>query len=203
MRVLTTWITGLLTGLSLIVVIGVQNALVLRQGLRREHVGIVVLVCALGDAILIAAGAAGMGAIATANPTALRIMAGAGTLYLAWTAFGSFRSALRPRALEADAPRSRGSVLATVVGVTWLNPHVYLDTVVMLGSIAASHGDGRWWFATGAMTASVAWFTALGFGARALSGPLARPSVWRVVDTVIGVVMLLVAWQLGSLALAA
>lgn len=200
---MTTWTTGLLTGLSLIVVIGIQNALVLRQGLRREHVGIVVLVCALGDAILIAAGTAGMGAIATANPVALRVMAGVGTLYLLWTAVGSFRSALRPRALEADAPRSRGSVLATVLGVTWLNPHVYLDTVVMLGSIAASHGAERWLFATGAMTGSVLWFTVLGFGARALSGPLGRPSVWRVVDTIIGVVMLLVAWQLGAMALRA
>lgn len=199
---MTTWVTGLLTGLSLIIVIGIQNALVLRQGLRREHVGLVVLVCALGDAILIAAGTAGMGAIATANPIALRVMAGVGTLYLLWTAFASFRSALRPQSLHADAPRSRGSVLATVLGVTWLNPHVYLDTVVMLGSIAASHGDDRWWFASGAMTASIAWFTTLGFGARALSGPLSKPSVWRVVDTIIGVVMLLVAWQLGAMALA-
>lgn len=196
------WLTGLLTGLSLIVVIGVQNALVLRQGLRREHVGLVVAVCALGDIILIALGTAGMGAIASSHPTALRVMAGVGTLYLLWTAFGSFRSAIRPQALHADAPRSRGSVLATVLGVTWLNPHVYLDTVVMLGSIAASHGDERWWFACGAMTASVAWFTLLGFGARALSGPLGRPAVWRVVDTAIGLIMLLVAWQLGVMALA-
>lgn len=199
---MTTALTGLLTGLSLIVVIGVQNALVLRQGLRREHVGLVVAVCALGDVTLIAAGTAGMGALATANPVALRLMAGAGTLYLLWCALGSFRSAARPKSLHGDAPVARGTVLATVLGVTWLNPHVYLDTVVMLGSIAASHGDERWQFAGGAMAGSILWFTALGFGARALSGPLGRPSVWRFVDLAIGVVMLLVAWQLAAMALA-
>lgn len=193
-------LTGLLTGLSLIVVIGVQNALVLRQGLRREHVGLVVAVCALGDVVLIAAGTGGMGALAASQPTALRVMAGVGALYLLWTAVGSFRAAAHPRSLQADAPRSRGTILATVLGVTWLNPHVYLDTVVMLGSIAASHGEERWLFASGAMAASIVWFCTLGFGARALSGPLGRPSVWRGVDVVIGVVMLLVAWQLGAMA---
>ncbi len=193
---LTTWATGLLTGLSLIVVIGVQNALVLRQGLRREHVGLVVAVCALGDVVLIAAGTAGLGALASANPDALRVLAWVGAAYLVWTALGSFRSALHPRALEAAAPVSRGSVLATVLGVTWLNPHVYLDTVVMLGSIAASHGAQRWVFAFGAMSASVVWFASLGLGARALSGPLGRPGVWRVLDVVIGLVMLVVAARL-------
>lgn len=193
---LSTWLTGLLTGFGLIVVIGVQNGLVLRQGLRREHVGIVVAVCTLGDVVLISAGTAGMGAIANAHPTALRVLSWVGALYLLWCAVGSFRSAARPGALEQTEPRSRTSVLGTVLAVTWLNPHVYLDTVVMLGSIAASHGAMRWWFALGAMTASVVWFTTLGFGARALSGPLGRPSVWRVVDVVIGLVMLVVAWGL-------
>lgn len=193
---LSTWLTGLATGLSLIVVIGVQNALVLRQGLRREHVGLVVAVCALGDLVLIAAGTAGMGAIATAHPTALRVMAWVGAAYLFWQAFNSFRAAAHASALEAAEPPCRGAVLRTVLGVTWLNPHVYLDTVVMLGSVAASHGAARWWFATGAMTGSILWFSALGFGARMLSGPLGRPSVWRVVDVVIGVVMVLVGIRL-------
>ncbi|MEL4356647.1 MULTISPECIES: LysE/ArgO family amino acid transporter [unclassified Luteococcus] len=193
---ISTWLTGLLTGLSLIIVIGVQNALVLRQGLRREHVGLVVTVCALGDLVLIGAGTAGMGAVATAHPAALRAMSWLGAGYLTWCAMGSFRAALAPGALADEGTRSRSSVLTTVLAVTWLNPHVYLDTVVMLGSIAASHGDLKWAFAVGAMCASVVWFTGLGFGARALSGPLARPSVWRGVDVVVGLVMLAVAVSL-------
>lgn len=193
---LSTALTGLLTGLSLIVVIGVQNALVLRQGLRREHVGIVVLVCSLGDVLLIAAGTAGMGAVAGDHPTALKVLSWVGALYLLWCAVNSLRAAIRPGALEQQEPRSARSVLGTVLAVTWLNPHVYLDTVVMLGSIAASHGSLRWAFAVGAMCASILWFSAIGFGARLLSGPLGRPSVWRVVDLVIGVVMLVVAANL-------
>lgn len=189
----STAFTGLLTGLSLIIVIGVQNALVLRQGLRREHVGVVVAVCALGDLMLIGAGTAGMGAIAQAHPGALRVLSWVGAAYLLWSAIGAFRSAAGSDALEVAEPRSRRSVLGTVVAVTFLNPHVYLDTVVMLGSIAASHGALRWWFAAGAMAASLLWFGMLGFGARMLSGPLGRPSVWRAVDVLTGCVMLAVA----------
>ncbi|MDO5287930.1 MAG: LysE/ArgO family amino acid transporter [Actinomycetia bacterium] len=190
-------LTGLLTGLSLIIAIGVQNALVLRQGLRREHVGTVVAVCSVGDLLLIAAGTAGMGAVATAHPVALRALSYVGAAYLLWCAWGSFRSARHPEALHAEAGTvSRGSVLKTVLGVTWLNPHVYLDTVVMLGSIAASHGSLKWAFAAGAGLASLLWFAAVGYGARALSKPLGRPSVWRVVDLVIGAVMVFFAVQL-------
>ncbi|MEL4504648.1 LysE family transporter [Luteococcus sp. H138] len=189
----STWLTGLLTGLSLIIVIGVQNALVLRQGLRREHVGLVVTVCALGDLLLIAAGTAGMGAIALAHPDALCVLSWVGAGYLVWCAIGSFRSAMNPGVLADSGSQSRASVLGTVLAVTWLNPHVYLDTVVMLGSIAASHGSLKWAFAAGAMCASLIWFGALGFGAHALSGPLGRPAVWRVVDVLIGLVMLAVA----------
>ncbi|GAB2479155.1 LysE/ArgO family amino acid transporter [Luteococcus sediminum] len=189
----STAFTGLLTGLSLIIVIGVQNALVLRQGLRREHVGVVVAVCALGDLMLIGAGTAGMGAIAQAHPGALRLLSWVGAAYLLWSAIGAFRAAAGSEALQVGEPRSRRSVLGTVVAVTFLNPHVYLDTVVMLGSIAASHGALRWWFAAGAMAASLLWFGMLGFGARMLSGPLGRPSVWRAVDVLTGCVMLAVA----------
>lgn len=188
-------VTGLVTGLSLIIVIGVQNALVLRQGLRREHVALVALVCCLGDVVLIAAGTAGMGAIASAHPKALSALSWVGAAYLLWSAWGAFRSAMHPGSLDEE-PRSRSSVLGTVMAVTWLNPHVYLDTVVMLGSIAASHGSLKWAFAVGAMAASILWFSTLGFGARMLSGPLGRPSVWRAVDVVTGCVMLLVAWTL-------
>ncbi|MGO4956671.1 LysE/ArgO family amino acid transporter [Luteococcus sp. Sow4_B9] len=193
---LSTWLAGLLTGLSLIIVIGVQNALVLRQGLRREHVGLVVAICAISDLLLIAAGTAGMGAVAAAHPAALRVLSWVGAAYLVWSAIGSFRAAARPGKLEAEEPRSRRSVLGTVLAVTWLNPHVYLDTVVMLGSIAASHGALKWTFAAGAMTGSVLWFGSLGFGAHALSGPLGRPSVWRTVDVLTGLVMLAVAVSL-------
>lgn len=189
----SVWFSGLLLGLSLIVVIGVQNGLVLRQGLRREHLGVVVAVCALSDAVLIATGTAGMGVVAQSHPAALRALSWVGACYLVWCAIGSFHAAMRPGALEQGEPRSRGSVLGTVFAVTWLNPHVYLDTVVMLGSIAASHGALRWVFALGAVSASVLWFCTIGFGARALSGPLGRPSVWRVLDVLIGLVMLVVA----------
>lgn len=193
---ISTWFSGLLTGLSLILVIGVQNALVLRQGLRREHVGLVVAVCAVGDLLLIGAGTAGMGAIAASHPAALRVLSWVGAGYLLWSAVGAFRAAAQPGALESQETRSRSSVLSTVLAVTWLNPHVYLDTVVMLGSIAASHGALKWTFAFGAMTASLLWFGSLGFGARALSGPLGRPSVWRAVDLLTGLVMVSVAVSL-------
>ena len=191
---LATWITGLVTGLSLIIVIGVQNALVLRQGLRREHVGIVVLVCCLGYLLLIAAGTGGMGAIANAHPSALAALSWIGAAYLLWCAYGSFRSALKPATLDQTEPRSRSSVLGTVLAVTFLNPHVYLDTVLMLGSIANQHGVvGRWWFAGGAMTASLVWFTGLGLGARALAPKLSHPRTWQVIDVVVGVTMLVIA----------
>ena len=192
---LAPYLTGLVTGLSLIVVIGVQNALVLRQGLRRSHVALVVAVCAVSDMLLIAAGTAGVGALVAGQPLLLDVLGLAGASYLLALAVRSFRSAAAPQTLEAE-PVGRGSVVLAVLGATWLNPHVYLDTVVMLGGIAAQHGNLRWWFAAGAMTASLGWFTALGFGARALARPLGRPATWRVLDVGIGVVMLVVAGTL-------
>ena len=192
---LAPYLTGLVTGLSLIMVIGVQNALVLRQGLRRSHVALVVAVCAVSDMLLIAAGTAGVGALVAGQPLLLDVLGLAGASYLLALAVRSFRSAAAPQTLEAE-PVGRGSVVLAVLGATWLNPHVYLDTVVMLGGIAAQHGNLRWWFAAGAMTASLGWFTALGFGARALARPLGRPATWRVLDVGIGVVMLVVAGTL-------
>ena len=192
---LAPYLTGLVTGLSLIMVIGVQNALVLRQGLRRSHVALVVAVCAVSDMLLIAAGTAGVGALVAGQPLLLDVLGLAGASYLLALADRSFRSAAAPQTLEAE-PVGRGSVVLAVLGATWLNPHVYLDTVVMLGGIAAQHGNLRWWFAAGAMTASLGWFTALGFGARALARPLGRPATWRVLDVGIGVVMLVVAGTL-------
>ena len=190
----TALLTGLLTGLGLIVAIGAQNAFVLRQGLARDHVGIVVAICAVSDLALIVAGTAGMGKVIAAAPTLLTAFTWAGAAYLVWFGIQSLRSAFRANGLSASASRPKGSIIATTLALTWLNPHVYLDTVLMLGNIANTHGSsGRWWFATGAGVASVGWFTALGFGARALSRPLSRPRTWQVVDTLIAVMMFALA----------
>ena len=191
---LDSYVTGVLTGLGLIVAIGAQNAYVLRQGIHRQHVAIVVAICALSDALLIILGVAGVGALIADHPTALNIMKWLGAAYLVWFAITSFRSALKPQALELSGPVKRSGVIATTLALTYLNPHVYLDTVLMLGNIANQHGaDGRWWFAGGAVTGSIVWFSALGFGARAVAPWMSKPSVWRVLDVIIGCMMLLIA----------
>jgi L-lysine exporter family protein LysE/ArgO len=196
---------GLAAGLSLIVAIGAQNAFVLRQGLRREHVLPVVLVCALSDLVLIAAGTAGLGALVTGAPVLLTVVRWGGAAFLLTLATLAARRALRPGGLDpasgAGATSARSAV-GTSLALTWLNPHVYLDTVLLLGSLAAgyaaAHAGGagaadpdaaRWLFGAGAMVASVAWFTALGFGARLLAPVFARPGAWRVLDGAIAVVM--------------
>lgn len=190
--------TGMLTGMGLIVAIGAQNAFVLRQGIRREHVGIVVLLCAVSDAILIFGGTAGIGVLVTRFPLVLDILRWGGAAYLAWFGIRSIISALHPTALSASAPRSRGSVVATTLALTYLNPHVYLDTVVLLGSLANQHGpDARWVFAAGAVAGSVVWFSALGYGAHALSRVLSSPRTWQVIDLLIGAVMLALAVALA------
>lgn len=193
----STWGSGLATGLTLIVAIGAQNAFVLRQGIRREHVGAVVLVCMAGDAVLILGGTAGIGALVSRFPAALDILRWAGSAYLTWWALRSFLAAVTPSSVTADTPRSRGSVITTTLALTLLNPHVYLDTVVLVGSLANQHGpDARWIFAAGAVTGSVGWFSGLGYGARALSGVLNNPRTWRIADLIIGVVMLALAAKL-------
>jgi L-lysine exporter family protein LysE/ArgO len=186
-----------MTGLSLIVAIGAQNAYVLRQGLRREHVAVVVVICALSDLLLIAAGTLGIGAIVTYVPWLLVALTWGGVAYLLWFAYRSFRSAMHPQGLSSGEDAGRRSIIASALALTYLNPHVYLDTVVMLGTLATQQGGGRWIFAAGAGTGSIVWFTALGFGARALSGPLGRPSTWRVVDVLVGLTMLAVAVRLA------
>lgn len=193
----SVWGTGLLTGLGLIVAIGAQNAFVLRQGIRREHIGTVVLLCAASDAVLILAGTAGIGTLVATFPQVLSVLRWGGAAYLAWFGIRSFISALKPSALTGQAPRSRGSVISTTLALTFLNPHVYLDTVVLLGGLANQYGaDARWIFAAGAVTGSVLWFSGLGYGARAVSGPLSRPRTWQVLDLLIGVVMLALAVKL-------
>lgn len=183
------------TGLSLIIAIGAQNAFVLRQGLRRERVWLVVAICAGCDIALILAGVAGIGTLAEEAPWALEALRWGGAAYLLWFAFTSFRSAASPGGLDTDAaPRSGRAVARTTLALTLLNPHVYLDTVVMLGSIANQQGSqGRWWFALGACIGSLLWFAGIGFGAKAASRWLGRPSVWRVLDVIIGVVMIAMA----------
>lgn len=197
---MTTLISGLLAGFSLIIAIGAQNAWVLRQGVRRDGVGLIVAICALSDLALIVAGTAGLGALFTAQPWLLVASKWAGAAYLLWFAYTCFRSAVRNDGLHAEAaPPGAGraaGVVATTLALTWLNPHVYLDTVVLLGALANQNGEGRWVFAAGAGAASIIWFSALGFGARALAGPLGRPRTWQILDVCIGLAMLFFAVRL-------
>lgn len=179
-------------GLSLIVAIGAQNAFVLRQGLRGEHVATTVAVCALSDAVLIAAGVQGAGAVLARLPGLVPMIRVAGAVFLLGYGLLAARRALQGATLRADAAGA-STGLATTVGtclaLTWLNPHVYLDTVVLLGSIAHTYDPQQWWFAAGAATGSVAWFTALGYGARLLRPMFARPVAWSILDATIAMVM--------------
>ncbi|MEF2976157.1 LysE/ArgO family amino acid transporter [Subtercola sp. YIM 133946] len=187
---------GLLTGLSLIIAIGAQNAYVLRLGIegRARLILPVVLVCAVSDAVLISAGVLGIGALIVAAPVALIIIRVVGSGFLiVYGLFAAWR-AVHPKALVA-ADEKPGVTLkvavSTTIALTWLNPHVYLDTVIFLGSVANQQGvDERWWWAGGAMAGSFIWFFGLGFGARLLRPFFARPSSWRVLDAFIAVVML-------------
>jgi L-lysine exporter family protein LysE/ArgO len=192
--------SGLALGLSLIVAIGAQNAFVLRQGLRVEHVAAVVAVCAVSDIVLIAAGVSGAGALLTRLPWLVPVVCFAGAAFLLGYGLLAARRALRPGALQAG-PEGIAAGLAATVGaalaLTWLNPHVYLDTVVLLGSLASTFGDRRWAFGAGAALGSVMWFVALGFGARLLRPVFARPAAWRVLDAVIAGVMTALAASLA------
>ncbi len=190
---LVTALTGVGFGLSLIVAIGAQNAFVLRQGLRGEHVGLVVATCAVSDAVLIAAGVGGVGALLTQAPTLITVVRIAGAAFLGSYAVLAARRALRPASTltatsdgEATLPRA---TLATALALTWLNPHVYLDTVLLLGSVAGTHGDERWSFGAGAAVGSVIWFTGLGYGAALLRPLFARPAAWRLLDALIALTM--------------
>ncbi|WP_017597899.1 LysE/ArgO family amino acid transporter [Nocardiopsis lucentensis] len=189
-------VLGLGTGLALIVAIGAQNAYVLRLGIdgRPRTVLAVVLVCALSDAVLITAGVLGVGAVIEAVPTALVAVRVLGAGFLVVYGLLAALRIMRPGALTSDgAPRSLrlGPAVVTALALTWLNPHVYLDTVVFLGSVANQQdGQARWWWVRGAVTASFLWFFALGFGARLLRPVFSRPGAWRVLDGVIAVVML-------------
>jgi L-lysine exporter family protein LysE/ArgO len=255
--VTTALLPGFLLGLSLIIAIGAQNLFVLRQGIRREHVLAVALICAASDAILIVVGVSGIGFALQSAPWVLEVVKWAGALFLLAYAFLAARRAWRPTgealqvggdaggagplgpAAPSDGPATRGAVttgaasgtatggtcgtgtsdtgttgargatttdtvtapartrllpvLLTCLALTWLNPHVYLDTVFLLGSVAATQGDDRWWFAAGAVLASMAWFFSLAFGARHLGRWLSTPRAWRILDGAIAVVMVAIA----------
>ncbi|MFE3638390.1 LysE/ArgO family amino acid transporter [Streptomyces cellostaticus] len=190
---LTAAAAGFGTGLSLIVAIGAQNAFVLRQGVRRDAVLAVVGICALSDALLIALGVAGVGAVVVAWPGVVRAVGFVGGVFLLCYGALAARRVLRPGGglrTEGEAVGSRRRAVLTCLAMTWLNPHVYLDTVFLLGSLAADRGPLRWTFGLGAALASLCWFAALGFGARLLGRFLARPAAWRVLDGLIAVTML-------------
>ena len=221
---LNSGLAGLLTGLSLIVAIGAQNAFVLRQGLRRAYFGPIVTVCTLSDVVLIVAGVAGIGAVIQHADWALQAVRWFGVAFLTWYGLSSAWRARHPSALSAPpdgsatasgtriAPGTRigtriapgapavglAPALRRTLALTWLNPHVYLDTVVLLGSIANTHGpSGRWAFAVGAAAGSTLWFTGLGFGARFAAPLLTTPRAWQVLDLLIAATMLAIAAKLA------
>lgn len=196
---ITSAATGLAAGLTLIVAIGSQNAFVLRQGLLRSHVPLVVVVCALSDLVLIVLGVGGLGVVIEQAPMLLEVVRWAGVAFLSGYAVLAARRALRGEHLDVDGGRATSwkTALGTCLALTWLNPHVYLDTVLLLGSLASTHGaEGKWWFAAGAGLGSIIWFTALGAGARFLAPLFTRPWAWRVLDALIAVIMLLLAVML-------
>ena len=193
------FLPGFLTGLSLIIAIGAQNAFVIRQGLTKKHVLLVVAICAFSDAALILLGVAGLGALISGLPWLLEIIRWFGVAYLSWFGIRSIRSAFKNQALDASGAQSGSAktVVLAVLGFTFLNPHVYLDTVILLGSIGNQFGPDKWWFALGGVVASVVWFSSIGFGARAASRFMAKPVFWKVLDLVIAAVMFGIAIMLA------
>jgi L-lysine exporter family protein LysE/ArgO len=185
-------IVGFLASFALIAAIGAQNAFVLRQGIRREHVLPVVAMCTVSDMVLIAAGIAGVGTLVSAHPSALNVAKFGGAAFLVGYGLLAAKRAWRPASLTpSDATPARlAQVLVTCAALTFLNPHVYLDTVVLLGALANEQHDGRWLFGIGAVTASAVWFACLGLGARRLAGLFASPVTWRVLDGLIAVTMM-------------
>lgn len=185
-------IAGLLLGGSLIIAIGAQNAFILRQGLLRQHVFILCLICALSDALLIGLGVAGLGAIISGSALLIGVVTLGGAAFLAVYAVMALRRAISPSALHAarTAPGSLKAAVLTCLAFTFLNPHVYLDTVLLVGGLSGRYeGTARLAFALGAMSASFIWFFGLGYGARVLEPLFARPSAWRVLDGLIALIM--------------
>lgn len=193
---MTPLLAGFFTALSLIAAIGAQNAFVLRQGLRREHVLAVVLACALSDALLIAAGVAGFGTLTALAPWITTAMLYAGAVFLIVYGALRFRAALRGGEALRPAPgtgASLGRTIGTVLVLTWANPHVYLDTVVLLGAISAQYAPEQWIFGSGAIAGSFVFFASLGFGARLLAPLFANPTAWVWLELIVGTTMWIIA----------
>jgi L-lysine exporter family protein LysE/ArgO len=188
---LIAFLPGFLTGLSLIIAIGAQNAFVIRQGLTKKHVLLVVAICAISDALLILLGVAGLGALISGLPWLLEVIRWFGVAYLTWFGIRSLLSAFKTQTLDASGAQSASAktVVLSVLGFTFLNPHVYLDTVILLGSIGNQFGQDKWWFALGGSVASILWFSSIGFGAKAASRFMSKPIFWKVLDSVIAAVM--------------
>lgn len=190
--VMSAAIAGFALGASLIIAIGAQNAFILRQGLLRSHVFILCLICALSDALLIAAGVAGLGTLVARSPVLIAVVTLGGALFLAVYACMALRRAFDPHGLSAakTGETRLGPAISICLAFTFLNPHVYLDTVLLVGGLSAQYqGAARMAFAIGAMAASFAWFYALGYGARLLRPLFEKPAAWRILDSVIALVM--------------
>nr|WP_110257037.1 LysE/ArgO family amino acid transporter [Undibacterium pigrum] len=185
---------------GLIMAIGSQNAHVLRMGLRKQHVGLTVMICIACEMLLILAGVAGIGGMINSQPVLLTIARWGGAAFLIWYGVRSLRAAASQQSLVAEAGElslTAGKAALAVLGATLLNPHTYLDTVVLLGAIGGQQpGDGKYWFAVGAILNATIWFAALGFGARLLAPWFAKPMAWRVLDSLVGIVMLMLALNL-------
>ncbi|WP_232063528.1 LysE/ArgO family amino acid transporter [Undibacterium sp. YM2] len=185
---------------GLIMAIGSQNAHVLRMGLRKQHVGLTVMICIACEMLLILAGVAGIGGMINSQPVLLTIARWGGAAFLVWYGVRSLRAAASQQSLVAEAGElslTADKAALAVLGATLLNPHTYLDTVVLLGAIGGQQpGNGKYWFAVGAVLNATIWFAALGFGARLLAPWFAKPMAWRVLDSLVGIVMLMLALNL-------
>jgi len=188
-------ITGFFTGLSLIIAIGAQNAFVIRQGLSKQHVLLVVGICAAGDALLITLGIGGLGKLIQRHQMILDLIKWFGVAYLTWFGVRSLASVLKKQTLVAsgEIKTSRKQIIGKTLGFTFLNPHVYLDTVIFLGVIGTQFKASKWDFAVGAICASILWFTSIGFGAQAASKFMSRPIFWKILDGIIAVIMFALA----------
>lgn len=186
---------GFFLGASLIIAIGAQNAFILRQGILRQHVFVLCLICAVSDAVLIAIGVAGIGAIIASSPNLLLIIRLGGAAFLLWYALVAIKRAMNPEGLDSHVKSSVGlkAAIGTCLAFTFLNPHVYVDTVLLVGASAPHEGNAKMAYALGAMLASFVWFFALGYGARLLEPVFRKPRAWQVLDTMIAIVMVLIA----------
>jgi len=189
------FLPGLLTSMGLIMAIGAQNAFVIRQALTRKYVLVIVVICAVADASLIVLGIAGLGAVIEGLPWLMELLRWFGVVYLIWFGLNSLRSAFKGDSLNAAKGESKTlkQVVISLLGFTFLNPHFYLDTVILLGSIGNSFGENKWFFAAGAALGSCIWFFSIGFGARAASRFMSKPIFWKVLDITIAVIMFAIA----------